>query len=282
MFSSEYYHLIPLYVNKHPCWLDEWPDKPGILPFVQWPRLTGKQANDWIAGGGLIGLVTGDDMGMYCLDIDAVNGVVPQDTQDWLVENIGWLNTLKIDTSGGGSHYIYEYGGDPLRGRNLRTMGINADFKGLGGFIVLHSPFSQYETHRIDAMPAGLIELVQRTEDSAQESWDGGEIPEGERNDTIARMVWRWVNEGLDYATMRSAAIGMAVTCGLPIAEAVKIVDQAVRKMAELEPDISELPMLGISTQVMRTKPCDPVEPMLGPIPQGVISILAGGAGTGS
>ncbi|WP_428491743.1 bifunctional DNA primase/polymerase [Rhodopila sp.] len=148
-----------------------------------------------------IGIATGTVSGVWVLDVDGAEGMASLRS---LQEKYGPLpNTVEVITGGGGKHLYF---------RCTASMGNRVKFQsGLdtradGGFII--APPSTHPNGRLyiwgpncanaiaDA-PQWLIDLVLRPACRVELN-PGGPVPEGSRNDTIARMAGRLLRQDMD------------------------------------------------------------------------------------
>ena len=150
-----------------------------------------------------VGLAPGPVAGFWVLDKDPRNG--GDQTLNDMVTNHGPMpDTLIQETGGGGLHYLFSW---PSDGRKpSHSPGPGLDVKGDGGYIVA-APSVHPETRReytwlepvgtLCAAPEWLLDLVREKHDMATggrpaSEWAelvAGPIPEGRRNEVLARVV---------------------------------------------------------------------------------------------
>ena len=149
-----------------------------------------------------IGIITGKVSGLIVLDIDGLQG-----EETLRREKLHVPATVISRTGGGGWHYFFKHPGFECRnfaGKSGETLLPNVDFRGDGGLIVVppsrHRSGNLYEwaippeDSAISDAPEWLLELIKK-----QAGLNGGgkvhpedwekDIPEGQRNDTLARLA---------------------------------------------------------------------------------------------
>lgn len=175
------------------------------LWWQQWPR-----AN--------VGLVTGAVGGLVAVDLDG-------DGAEGLLAGAGIVldGTATVQTARG-KHYLYRHPGGKIsnRARVLKDQnGSGVDIRGDGGYFVappsIHGTGVIYTWERplqdLAPLPDGLRSLIEkrperqqddRAPDWFREAWQGA--PEGQRNETAARIAGYWlrVTQGNQEATYRA------------------------------------------------------------------------------
>ncbi len=142
--------------------------------------------------GELIGMPTGEESGTFVVDVDRLEalGELPHELPE----------TLTIRTRSGGLHYYFNH----VDGLTNRTGSLpdGIDIRGDGGYVIV-PPSEGYVIERrapIAAAPSWLLELIRETPKRAPRepgrpsvgiADDGGPIPDGQRNMTLARVAGR-------------------------------------------------------------------------------------------
>ena len=191
-------------------------DKPGKHPRILWKRgkknyqetrATPEEISNWWTRWpqSNIGIVTGAVSNIIVLDVDGPEGEATLRSRE-----LHTPATIIAKTGGGGWHYIYNHPGFPCHNfseKTGETILPKVDFRGDGGYIAAppsrHKSMNYYEwslspdyAAPVDA-PEWLLELIRK-----QAGLDGGqsgqkvnpdeweqEIPQGRRNDTLARLA---------------------------------------------------------------------------------------------
>jgi Bifunctional DNA primase/polymerase, N-terminal/Primase C terminal 1 (PriCT-1) len=195
-----------------------------------------------------IGIVTGAASGIIPLDIDPRHGgdeclAALEGTNGPLPE------TWRFLTGGGGEHVIFRHPGGFIP-NSAQKIGPGIDVRGDGGYIV--APPSRHITgrdyaisvdHHPDLIPLAdpppwLIELM-KSNSSVRvpaEEWRrriGSAIPEGERNDTLARISGHLLAHRIDPHVCLDIVLSLNVThCtpSLPEQEILNIVASIARR----------------------------------------------------
>jgi hypothetical protein len=115
--------------------------------------------------GSNIGIATGEDSGIVCLDIDPRNG--GNEAFDEIIKTYGTFPvTFEVSTGGGGRHLFFKYPEGKTVKNSTQKIGKGIDIKSSGGFVVaapsLHSSGRRYfiKNHsRPATMPEWLLNL---------------------------------------------------------------------------------------------------------------------------
>lgn len=173
-----------------------------------------------------IGIRTGPESGLLIADADADEGLA---SLDRLQEEHGLLpaDTPLVQTGGDGTHAYLKYPATMTIRNSVKTIAPGIDIRAAGGYVVappsLHVSGRRYrwldELRAPAVAPAWFLELIERaarstngngrahnaTDDpNAQRGGnDGGDIPEGQRNETLASIAgrMRWANLTVDEIT---------------------------------------------------------------------------------
>lgn len=181
----------------------KWKDKEPVIP--SWKEYqdrlpTDEELIEWFDSGKKcnIAIVTGK--GKIAVDLDSDKAV------NFAKENNFPISPLS--KTGKGYHIIYRCK-DEVRNFQRRDDLPDIDLRGDGGYIVvepsIHPSGQQYqwvEGKGLDDLPlADLPEIIlaEKPEDKAplRELFKG--VPEGQRNDSLARLVGSWVNDDLTF-----------------------------------------------------------------------------------
>ncbi len=226
-------------IGKHPR-ISAWPQKASSDPetirswWKRWP-----QAN--------IGLATGNTFAV--LDVDKKNGGL--DSLKSLEEEIGGLpDTVRVDTGGGGRHYYFQKN-SPIN-NSAGALGPGLDVRGTGGFIVappsLHLSGKRYRYSKNIPFALGHIaplpdEILRRlappacarsAERVATSLHPSDRIGEGERNDTLARVIGHLLRRDIDAHMARTLIHALNQTnCSPPLSG--REVDQTIDSIARRE-----------------------------------------------
>lgn len=192
-----------------------------------------------------VAIVTGRDNGFWVLDIDKKSGGL--ETLKDLQDQHGRLNTLMIQTGGGGLHYYFKYDLDSSqRVKNGVEFLKGIDTRGDGGYVVappsLHSNGNHYQViHDVDPEPAPqwLIDLLKEKNiiQSEEKKTNNGPAkhtdktsPYGKKALEIQCQNIRTATEGTRNHTLNKAAysIGRLIAGGeIEMTEAVMELEKA-------------------------------------------------------
>ncbi len=217
--------------GKHPR-IVQWPEnattRPGVIRiwWARWP-----EAN--------IGLVTGEASRLVVLDVDPRHG--GHVAIDELEHRFGPLPaTVEAQTGSGGRHLLFKHPGQRIP-NSAGLLGPGLDVRGDGGYIVvppsLHASGRRYAwdgarhpAHMEPApMPAWLAERLTRPEKSTGVSTPITsisnlvitEVPEGQRNSTLARLAGHLLRHRVDpYLTLGLLRSWNQLSCQPPLTEA--------------------------------------------------------------
>lgn len=195
MYVSKGYPVIPIkYKDKEPATLS-WKEYQDRLP-------TDEELISWFADGSKynIAIVTGRVSGIVAVDLDS-----PKAVKFAKVNN---FPLSPLSQTGKGYHIIYRYK-DGVRNFQKRDDLPDIDLRGDGGYIVvepsIHPSGGQYrwvEGKGLDDLPFAEIPEIILAKNSEQktslkELYRG--VPEGQRNDSLTRIIGSLVNDGLSY-----------------------------------------------------------------------------------
>lgn len=193
--------------------LKDWPTLATTDPdtirswWAQWP-----DAN--------VGIATGKESGVLVLDVDPDKG--GDDSLRALEARYGPLpQTPIVLTGGGGSHYYFQHTG-LLIGNSVGQLGPGLDIRTDGGQVVappsIHPDSGRtYEweaAHHPDDVPLGpvpqwlLDKLTAKTERTTSPK-NGETIPEGQRNDALAREAGKLRHIGMSETVMEAALLAI-------------------------------------------------------------------------
>ena len=207
------YKLIPLRRNQKIPSISNWQDRATDDP---------DQLKVWLSQYNTqnIGLVTGDQNGIFVLDID-VKGKNGLETMKRLITKYGNLpKTPSQRTPSGGYHYIFKLPKDVYIQNSASAIAPGLDIRGHNGFIVLSpSKTSEGEYVWLDGRsildlppadpPKWLVDLIQNPPNrqrkvvSFASSSEGiQKIPEGQRNQTLTSFAGSLRNKGIPEEIM--------------------------------------------------------------------------------
>ncbi len=194
-YLSKGFSVIPVKLkDKRPA-LPSWLEYQNRLP-------TDKELVEWFGNGTEknIGIVTGKISGIVAVDLDSNRAV------EFAKANNFPLSPLS--KTGKGYHIVYQYK-DGVRNFQKRDDLPDIDLRGEGGYVVvessIHPSGHQYRWVKgkgLDDIPiAELPEiiLVRTPQDKTPLKELYGGVDAGERNDSLARLVGSWVNDGLSF-----------------------------------------------------------------------------------
>lgn len=185
--------------------------KPLLKTWLQYQnrKATESEVKAWWAQwpGAGIGLVTGTISGIIVLDVDGPEGKES-------IKNRHIEATVRAKTKSGGEHYYFKHPGGELSNFAGKLPGIDA--RADGGY-VLAPPTKGYEwTIGPDAAglgdpPSWFLELFEKTRKRQlsvdwQDDLMASDWTAGGRNDTLTRMVGRWVAQGMTPTEVRTMA----------------------------------------------------------------------------
>lgn len=181
-----------------------------------------------------IGMPTGERSGIWVVDVDPRHG--GEETIKCLERELGPLTTLRQRTGGGGTQHFLEWPeGGGIR-NSAGKLGDGIDVRGEGGYVVL-PPSTTRDTYKWlgrekpTAAPSTWVEAARPTSSSGRSSDaqarikksfyvdDGEPIPEGTRNDTLARIAGRR-HDGRPLEDLASDLLAVnAARCSPPLPE---------------------------------------------------------------
>ena len=225
-------------------------DRPGKHPRVRWAEFqtrlpTESEVSYWWRRwpDASIIIITGAISNLGVVDVDPRHGG-DEAWREWLQKH-PTPETVMALTGGGGVHYLYRHPGREVRNRANMLPGV--DFRGDGGYIVAppsgHSSGRTYEwdasAHPDDMepieMPGALVLLVVRSVNEGGEEKrppldieayvEGREvIPEGARNETMARITGYFAGKVEDYDTLVSIVESLNERVCRPVMEERELV----------------------------------------------------------
>jgi len=222
-------------------------------PLIEWrqyqeERAMAEQVKAWWQKwpNANVGIVTGEVSGVIVLDVDG-----PEGEATLRKEKLHIPATVIAKTGGGGWHYLFKHPGFPCHnfaGKTGKTILPHVDFRGDGGYIVappsLHESGNCYEwaiSPREAALadpPEWLFALIRRQAGFSSggrvtpEDWRR-EIPEGERNTTLARLAGSLLSKGnipVEQVILMVQAVNVA-NCKPPLER--KEVEGIVKSIAQ-------------------------------------------------
>ena len=196
-----------------------------------------------------VGIVTGHPSGIIALDID------PRHGGDESIASLESINgplprTCKFLTGGGGEHILFRHPGGLIPNSSQR-IAPGIDVRADGGYIVgppsrhiSGRPYAISVDHHPDdiplAKPPGWLLAAMRTEDRVNSQGQkpaevfrtlgGSTIPEGQRNDNLARIVGHLLGHHVDHHLCLELMIAFNAThCEPPLSE-----DEVLRIVASI------------------------------------------------
>jgi len=220
---------------------------PGKHPRIKWSEFTRTRATeDQIRGwwskwpDSNVGVITGPISDLAVIDIDGPTG--EQSAQD-----LNLPDTLSVSTGGGGRHLYYQYpAGRVVLTRTSIMNGI--DVRGESGFVVappsIHKSGGEYAWINRDVPITEYPDIG--TDPKTQEvtitpQIEMGEIPSGQRNDTLTRLAGSLLGQGHNIEhTAQVVMLTNAARCKPPLkdGEVIRIVESiASAEMRKLDLD---------------------------------------------
>jgi hypothetical protein len=199
--------------------------------------------------GANVAIRTGAVSGLVVVDVDPRHGGAA--SLDALLREFGpALDTLRVDTGGGGVHLYFRHPGLPVHNDAGRKLGVGVDVRGDGGYVIappsLHYTGARYRidaTRAIADLPSSLWRRVLRaprppTQTPAAEisdRWAAAAVraevasvrqaKAGQRNNTLVRAAFKLgqiVESGrIDEAQLCTSLLQAATAAGLPANEAL-------------------------------------------------------------
>ena len=260
----------------------------------------------------IIGMPTGNVSGLVVVDIDPRHG--GDYSLQGLEEKYGNLpGTLTAITGGGGTHYYFRHPGKEIR-CSTGKIASGIDIKADGGYVILppsgHESGGSYfwdgdfDLNAVAKIPEWLLNLIEnpQQQNSPAIFANGNDIPEGKRNNTLAKLGGKLRQIGMGYSEILAA---MQATnqerCKPPLPESET--EAIVKSICRYEPDqaaviaiegISGIDLSGI-TKNEKTNPIPQLVTVtlsdvqakelqwLWPnrLPAGMLSLLVGNPGVG-
>src|SRR5690606_16258522 len=224
------YKLIPLRRNQKIPSITNWQNQATDDP---------DQLKVWLSQSNSqnIGLVTGEQNGIFVLDIDTKNGAKGLEAMKALIAKHGHLpETPAQRTPSGGYHYIFKLPKDVHIQNSASVIAPGLDIRGHNGFIVLPpSKTSEGEYVWLDGRsildlppadpPKWLVDLIQNPPNRQRKvvsftptSEGIKKIPEGQRNQTLASFAGVLRRQGLNEEAMLPVMIAYNETlCDPPL-----------------------------------------------------------------
>ncbi len=189
-----------------------------------------------------LGIVTGSKSNLIALDIDPRHD--GNDSLAALEAKHGPIpRTIQFLTGGGGQHILLRHPGSDVP-NSAGKIGKGLDVRGQGGFIVAPPsqhisgrPYTISVDHHPDDVPLAdappwLVELMRFDAVSASSPQDwrsriGSLIPEGRRNDSLARIAGHLLGHGIDPHVALDLMLSLNAThctTSLPVSEVLNIV----------------------------------------------------------
>jgi hypothetical protein len=165
---------------------------------------------------------TGSRSGIIVLDIDRDRGGF--DSVNWLIEQFGpFPETWAVETGGGGRHVYFRHPGARVPS-GVNTLGSGLDVRADGAYVVVppsrHRSGNHYQWSpdgcpdvvSLAPLPAWLVDLLITNRPQPRRHGDeptatNGAIPEGARNDTLARIAGAMRRRGCSEAAMLAALL---------------------------------------------------------------------------
>ena len=200
--------VFPCNTEKRPLvkWKDQATDDPERVR-----RLWAKHP------GECIGLVTGSASGVLVIDVDHLPAI--EDLPGPLPR------TLTARTPSGGLHFYYRHV-DGAR-NSASDIADNVDVRGEGGYVIVppSEGYTWVDKPEIADAPAWFVDLIREKPDSrcsvrtstngrnsTNKELDGDTIPNGARNNTLARIAGR-LHDGRDLAELERALLEVNEQC---------------------------------------------------------------------
>lgn len=201
--------------------LQEREKKPAIVwRSYQTRRASREELEAWFAAGSSnIGIVTGALSGLVVLDIDPLKG---GEDSLWALEQAHGILPLtpEVCTGSGGRHLYFQHPGRVIP-NSTGALGPGLDVRGDGGYVVgppsIHPNGRFYEweaAHHPDDLPLALVpgwllNKLATTPKRPESAKDRACIPEGRRNDTLARHAGQFRHIGLSGRELDTALLAV-------------------------------------------------------------------------
>lgn len=186
-----------------------------------------------------IGLVTGPESGFFVLDIDAKSGGL--ESLEKLIEIHGDIDTYMVQTGSGGIHFYFKYPEKGIRNKVNLLPGI--DVRGDGGYVIappsklIAGDYSLVKDTPLAYPPEWLLELLtEPVRPLREDNREGNDIPEGGRNDYLARLAGSLQRKGLSPESVSQVLhLENEQKCNPPLPS--KEVDRIVESITRYEPE---------------------------------------------
>jgi putative DNA primase/helicase len=183
-----------------------------------------------------IGIATGEVSNLLVIDVDPRHG--GWESLEALMHRIGEVfpSTVEAITGGDGRHFLFQMPDADIR-NSAGKLGAGLDVRANGGYIVaapsLHasgqryrwasdeSPLAHlpYNLLRELITPPRLIEFKQRRGNVTVQTWTGGTVAEGARNETLFRQAAAMRGQGAHESEIFDALCALNRSCSPPLPE---------------------------------------------------------------
>ncbi|HPC65299.1 MAG TPA: bifunctional DNA primase/polymerase [Anaerohalosphaeraceae bacterium] len=228
----------------------------------------------------IIGMPTGAASHLIVMDIDPRHGG-DYSLQGLTGEHGSLPDTLTAITGGGGTHYYFKYPGRLIR-CSTSKIAAGVDIKGDGGYVIVppsgHESGNHYywdgnfDLDVVADIPQWLLELMISEDKSVAKNNhpDGNQIPEGQRNNTLASLAGNMRRVGMGESEIL-AAIQMTnqLRCSPPLPESEVVA--IAKSVCRYEPDTVAVAVAeNHYDQMFKPEPAI-IEP--GPIPEELLRV---------
>jgi hypothetical protein len=191
-----------------------------------------------------VGVVAGEDSGLYILDIDTHHG--GEKALEQLEATHGALpQTFRVRTGSGGEHIYFRHPGGERLPNTAGTLGQGVDTRGDGGYVVaagsVHDNGNHYEV-TTDLEPAPLPQWLaegirkRASPTPLERGIRDGKIPEGARDNTLISLGGYLRRRGLDEGAIFKALSGInQEACATPLKD--DAVGRIAASAASYEPE---------------------------------------------
>jgi hypothetical protein len=231
-------------------------------PLVKWAyrkdqRPTPAEITEWFEErpDARVGIAAGTPSGVDAVDLDG-----PQ-AKERFGALYGIPETLTQSTGRieGGVHLFFKHNGSGLRCHTGTDENKGIDLKTDGGIVVLapsvHESGKHYEWSNVNPIEDGLDDLLEMPTDIIEHfrNQNGGNrerkpitlelVERGARNDTLTRLVGKWISQGLDRETVYLVANGWNSKLPEPLEdkEVQTIIESIFRTHERNHPDVQEV-----------------------------------------
>jgi hypothetical protein len=219
----------------------------GLLDASTDPEIIKRSWRD--AGLANVAIRTGRASGLVVLDVDGLDGM--DSLRDLEAEHGELPRTASVRTPRGGRHFYFQYPGDGEVRNSVGRLGVALDIRGDGGYVLappsLGPLAGRYEPdgrRSVAPLPMWLLKRITgqqalgdgRRPATPVSEWvaivrDG--LPEGQRNDGLARLVGHLLERDVDARLVRELAHAVAQQFRPPLAGAE--VDRVVESISSRE-----------------------------------------------